>query len=103
MEAQIFDQRCTDLVDAHTALVIQQNRKLGPSNGVFERYVNPVLTAEHTPLFWRYDFDPVANPYLMERMGINSVFNAGAIEREGKCCVVARVESYHRKSLFEMT
>ncbi len=94
MDTQVFERRCKELVDAHEALIVRKNQKQTPGNGVFDRYVHPVLTADHTPLFWRYDFDPATNPYLMERMGINSVFNAGAIEWEGKCCVVARVESY---------
>jgi 4-O-beta-D-mannosyl-D-glucose phosphorylase len=57
-----------------------------------------VLTAEHTPLFWRYDLDRKTNPYLMERLGINSTFNAGAMEYEGKIVVLARVEGVDRKS-----
>ena len=36
----------------------------------------------------------------MERLGINAVFNAGAIELNGKFYVVARVEGYDRKSFF---
>ncbi|MVC24920.1 glycosidase, partial [Vibrio cholerae] len=67
-------------------------RKMAAGNGVFERYLYPALTAEHTPLVWRYDFDPRSNPYLEERMGINSVFNAGAIEHNGKIALVTRVE-----------
>lgn len=69
-------------------------------NGCFERYKNPVLTAEHIPLEWRYDFDPVSNPYRMERLGINAVFNAGAIEYNGKIALVCRVEGFDRKSFF---
>jgi len=65
---------------------------------VFDRYRHPVLTAEHTPLFWRYDFEPVANPLLLERLGINAVFNAGAIEHVGKVLLVCRVEGADRKS-----
>lgn len=103
MDMQAFERRYKELVDAHEALIVRKNQKQTPGSGVFDRYVYPVLTADHTPLFWRYDFDPKANPYLMERMGINSVFNAGAIEWEGRCCVVARVESYHRKSFFAVT
>jgi 4-O-beta-D-mannosyl-D-glucose phosphorylase len=36
----------------------------------------------------------------MERMGINAVFNAGALFHEGKFLVVARVEGADRKSFF---
>jgi len=103
MDMQAFKQRRQELIDAHEALIAQKNVKWTPSNGIFDRYIYPIATADHTPLFWRYDFDPQANPYLMERLGINSVFNAGAIEWEGKCCVVARVEGMHRKSFFAVT
>jgi len=43
-----------------------------------------VLTAEHTPLTWRYDFDHASNPHLMTRLGINCVFNVGAMDWNGK-------------------
>ena len=69
-------------------------------NGCFERYKNPVLTAEHVPLEWRYDLDPKSNPYRIERLGINAVFNAGAIEYNGKIALVCRVEGFDRKSFF---
>jgi len=69
-------------------------------NGVFTRWKNPVLTAAHVPLAWRYDFNPQTNPFLMERLGINAVLNAGAIERDGKILLVCRVEGYDRKSFF---
>ena len=69
-------------------------------NGCFERYVNPVLTAQHIPLEWRYDLNPVTNPFGMERLGINAVFNPGAIEFDGKIALVCRVEGYDRKSFF---
>ena len=69
-------------------------------NGCFERYVNPVVTAEHIPLEWRYDLDPATNPFGMERLGINAVMNSGAIEFNGKICLVCRVEGYDRKSFF---
>jgi len=71
-----------------------------PGNGIYERYERPVLTAAHTPLFWRYDLNPANNPYLMERFGINAVFNAGAIKWQGKYLVCARVEGVDRKSFF---
>ncbi|MBE5040875.1 glycoside hydrolase family 130 protein [Ructibacterium gallinarum] len=69
-------------------------------NGIFERYENPVLTNEHIPLEWRYDFDFESNPYLLERIGVNAVFNAGAIYHDNKYVVVARVEGADRKSYF---
>ena len=80
MDMQAFEKRRRELTEAHEALIARKNPKQTPSNGIFDRYIYPIATAEHTPLFWRYDFDPKTNPYLMERMGINSVFNAGAID-----------------------
>ncbi len=85
----------------HEALITRPNRvDRNRSNGLFERYENPILTAAHTPLDWRYDFDPTTNPYMMERMGINGVFNAGAMAWNGKIVLVCRVEGYDRKSFF---
>ncbi len=95
-----FDQRLTVLREQHERLIARPNRPILPGNGIFERYEHPVLTAAHTPLFWRYDLDPDANPYLMERFGINAVFNAGAIKWQGKYLVCARVEGVDRKSFF---
>ena len=59
-----------------------------------------MLTAGHTPLFWRYDLNESSNPHLLERFGINSVFNAGAIKLHNKYLLVARVEGNDRKSFF---
>ena len=69
-------------------------------NGIFDRYENPVLTNEHIPLDWRYDLNEETNPYLLERIGVNAVFNSGAIYLDGKFVLVARVEGYDRKSFF---
>ncbi|MFO7956090.1 MAG: glycosidase [Candidatus Brocadiia bacterium] len=82
--------------------LLNRPNEVGPrwSNGVFERYVNPVVTAAHTPVFWRYDLNRETNPHLMERMGINAVFNPGAIEFDDKICLMCRVEGYDRKSFF---
>ena len=81
-------------------LTKKRNRRERQNNGVLERYVNPVLTAEHTPVFWRYDLDPITNPHLMERLGVNAIFNAGAIEHNGKILIFPRVEGVDRKSFF---
>jgi 4-O-beta-D-mannosyl-D-glucose phosphorylase len=77
-----------------------RNRPQKSGNGIFDRYDNPVLTAEHTPLAWRYDFNPKSNPHLMTRLGVNCVFNVGAIELDGKIMLMARVEGWDRKSFF---
>ncbi len=69
-------------------------------NGIFDRYVNPVLTRDHAPIIWRYDIDEETNPFFEERLGINAVMNSGAIELNGKFYLVARVEGADRKSFF---
>ena len=67
-------------------------------NGFFVRYLNPVLTAAHAPVFWRYDLNYETNPHLLERLGINAAFNSGAIEFDGKIVLAVRVEGSDRKS-----
>ena len=69
-------------------------------NGIYERFLFPVLTAAHAPLEWRYDFDPATNPYLLERFGIHAAFNSGAIKLNGRYYMVVRVEGADRKSFF---
>lgn len=97
---KIYSNRLDILTKEYNALIILQNPKRLPGNGIFERYEYPILTAAHTPLEWRYDLNPETNPYLMERFGINAVFNAGAIKLNGKYLIMARVEGYDRKSFF---
>jgi 4-O-beta-D-mannosyl-D-glucose phosphorylase len=95
-----FEKRLKALRKEHEDLVGRRNSKAELSNGVYDRYVHPVLTAAHTPLFWRYDLNKLTNPYLMERFGINAVFNSGAIRLNGKYLLMARVEGVDRKSFF---
>ncbi|MDB5021577.1 MAG: glycosidase [Pedobacter sp.] len=95
-----FNKRLQKLQEAHAAFIKLPNAKIAESNGVYNRYEHPVLTAAHAPLTWRYDFNPETNPFLMERIGINAVFNAGAIKLDGKYLLVARVEALDRKSFF---
>jgi 4-O-beta-D-mannosyl-D-glucose phosphorylase len=95
-----FANRLQALQRAHEELVSKPNKKEALGNGVYDRYENPVLTASHAPLFWRYDLNPETNPYLMERFGINAVFNSGAIKLGDKYLLVARVEGLDRKSFF---
>lgn len=84
----------------HYELLSKENKKLPLGNGVFDRYLNPVITAGHVPLTWRYDFNPETNPFLMERIGVNATFNSGAIKWNGKYILVVRVEGNDRKSFF---
>ena len=80
--------------------IAKKNRKSEFYNGIYDRYEDPVLTREQIPVEWRYDLNPETNPYFMERLGVNAVFNSGAIELEGKYYLVARVEGNDRKSFF---
>ncbi|MFT2008308.1 glycosidase [Pontibacter sp. 13R65] len=95
-----FTQRLKQLQEAHQELIAKKNEKESLGNGVFNRYKNPVITAAHTPLFWRYDFNPETNPFFMERCGINAAFNPGAIKLNDKFLLVVRVEGLDRKSFF---
>jgi 4-O-beta-D-mannosyl-D-glucose phosphorylase len=95
-----FDARLQNLMRAHEELVTRRNVKAGNGNGIFDRYVNPVLTAAHAPLFWRYDFDYETNPHLLERMGVNATFNSGALAFGNKFLLAVRVEGHDRKSFF---
>jgi 4-O-beta-D-mannosyl-D-glucose phosphorylase len=61
----------------YEALITRKNKKLKDSGGIYERYKYPILTANHVPLHWRYDLNPETNPFCMERIGVNSAFNAG--------------------------
>ena len=94
-----YKEREQFLRSRHEALIGRRNEAV-EDNGVYERYRYPVVTAEHAPLEWRYDFDPVANPHLMERFGIHAAFNAGAIRLDGRYCLMVRVEGADRKSFF---
>lgn len=96
----VFNHRRHLLQTAHDELCRLANHKQALGNGIFDRYVHPVLTAAHAPLAWKYDLNPTTNPFLMERIGINAVFNAGAIKWQGKYVLVARVEGNDRKSFF---
>jgi len=97
-------QRLADLQAEFEALVSAPNAPhhslTAPGNGIYQRWRHPVVTAAHVPLDWRYDFNPAANPFMMERMGINATFNAGAMKWQGRYVVVVRVEGDDRKSFF---
>ena len=95
-----FSERLAQLNQQYHGLVSRSNEPMMPGNGIFMRYQHPVLTAAHTPLFWRYDLDVKTNPFLMERFGINGVFNAGAIKWKDRYILMARVEGWDRKSFF---
>jgi len=100
MHEEEYQERVKQLLTDHNALIERPNVKIRDTNGIVERYQYPVLTAAHTPVFWRYDLDRAQNPLLCERMGINSAFNVGAIELDEHIYLMARVEGADRKSFF---
>jgi 4-O-beta-D-mannosyl-D-glucose phosphorylase len=100
MNQQEFSKQVQGLFKHQEKLLAQRNRKASGGNGIFDRWESPVLTAAHAPIAWRYDLDRKTNPMLLERMGINATFNAGALLHDGKYLVVARVEGADRKSFF---
>ena len=96
----IFQTRFAQLKREHQALIQQQNSPAGVSNGIYQRWKYPIITADHAPIHWKYDLDETTNPFLMERLGVNATFNSGAILWEGKYLLVVRVEGVDRKSFF---
>ena len=94
-----FETRKRLIEGRFTELISRPNIAL-EGNGIYERYLNPVLTSEMVPLTWRYDFDPASNPYFMERIGVNATLNSGAIKWKDKYVLVVRVEGNDRKSFF---
>ena len=100
MDQAQFKKSVQDLIKQQERLLVRGNRKSAGGNGIFDRYEFPVLTAAHAPIVWRYDLDRKTNPFLMERIGVNAAFNAGALLHEGKFLVAVRVEGADRKSFF---
>lgn len=84
----------------HQKLIAKKNKPVSLCNGVYERYKHPVLTAQHIPLHWRYDLDIKTNPLMMERIGFNVTFNAGAMKWKDNYVLAVRVEGVDRKSFF---
>jgi len=96
----LFQERLAQLQQNYEALITRENEPEKLGNGIYKRYQYPILTAQHTPIFWRYDLNPETNPFLMERFGINATFNSGAIKLDDKYLLVVRVEGLDRKSFF---
>lgn len=95
-----FSNRLEKISGQYEALISKINEPTEETNGVFQRYSHPVLTAQHAPYKWKYDLNPHTNPFLMERIGINAVFNSAAIKFQEKYTLMARVEGSDRKSFF---
>ena len=88
------------LIENYHHLINQPNLPREENNGVYQRYQHPIITAQHAPIHWKYDLNPATNPLGLERIGINSTFNPGAIKFEGKYLLAVRVEGNDRKSFF---
>ena len=95
-----FEQEYAKQLERYNEIIERKNEKSDFYNGVVTRYKNPVLTRDHIPLFWKYDMNPRTNPMFIERLGVNAVFNSGALYKDGKYYLVARVEGNDRKSFF---
>jgi 4-O-beta-D-mannosyl-D-glucose phosphorylase len=114
-----FEKRLQWLRQQHEALLNRKNEPVTAGeavgtfryavNGIYEKYRYPVLTAEHVPLEWKYDFDEHDNPFLMQRIMCNATLNSGALKWDGpsplgtegeRYLLVVRVEGADRKSYF---
>lgn len=94
-----FQKRKAEIENEFQQLIEQKNESQSSvGNGIFVRYKNPIITASHTPIEWRYDLNENTNPLLLERIGINAAFNSGAIKWENKFILAVRVEGFDRKS-----
>jgi 4-O-beta-D-mannosyl-D-glucose phosphorylase len=100
MMKNYFNKRLANLTEDHHELIRRANEVDGVGNGIFDRYKYPILTAGHAPLFWSYDLNEKTNPFLMQRFGINGVFNAGALKWKDRYLIMARGEGWDRKSYF---
>jgi len=100
MNQELFESRKTLIRREYEALLSRKNEEIFSSNGIFCRHKYPVLTREHFPMEWRYDFNPESNPFFMERIGFNAAMNSGAIKWKGKYLLAVRGEGNDRKSFF---
>ena len=103
MKNKEFEQRLSILNKIQNKLITRPNKVIKGGNGIYDKYKYPVVTAAHTPIFWRYDMNPESNPFLMERLGINATLNSGAIELDNKTLLTVRVEGWDRKYDMRLT
>ena len=97
---KLFQERKETIRKEHEEFLNRKNEEIFSANGIFHRYKNPVLSRDHFPMEWRYDFNRETNPYFMERISFNAAFNAGAIKWKGKYLLALRCEGNDRKSFF---
>lgn len=95
-----FQEKVKMLRAHHEELLARKNEPIEWGNGIYDKYKYPIITAEHVPLEWKYDFNEHDNPYLMQRIMTNATLNSGAIKWQGKYVLVVRVEGADRKSFF---
>ena len=50
-----FKEKVKTLFAKYETLITRKNEPVENTNGVYVRYKYPVVTAAHTPVFWRYD------------------------------------------------
>lgn len=95
-----FKEKVKTLRAHHEQLLSRKNEPQQWGNGIYTRYKYPIITAEHVPLEWKYDFNEKDNPFLEQRIMCNATLNSGAIKFNDKYCLVVRVEGADRKSFF---
>ena len=100
MTKSLFEKRLENAKKQHKELITRPNKECYSTNGIYNRYQYPIVTRDHVPLHWRFDFNAETNPFFMERIGFNATFNAGAIKLNGKYLLMVRVEGNDRKSFF---
>ncbi|MCR5312538.1 MAG: glycosidase, partial [Bacteroidaceae bacterium] len=95
-----YEEKIKAVRARHEALLTRKNVPVEGGNGIYTKYQFPIITAEHTPLEWRYDFDEKSNPHFMQRIMMNATLNSGAIKWNNKYVLVVRTEGADRKSFF---
>lgn len=100
MDTSKLSAKAIELIENHELFLSKPNIPVNKTNGIYQRYEHPIITAEHAPITWRYDLDEKTNPYMMERIAVNAALNSGAIKLNGKYILMVRVEGADRKSFF---
>ncbi len=100
MKKELFENRKKTISLNFETFLSRKNEELFSINGIFSRHKYPVVTRDHFPLEWRYDFNPETNPFFMERIGFNAAMNSGAIKWKDKYLLAVRCEGNDRKSFF---
>lgn len=100
MTTNTIASKLKNLISTHNELINKKNSPVSESNGIYTRYENPIVTAKHVPIHWRYDLNPETNPNALERIGFNATLNAGAMKWKGNYVICIRVEGNDRKSFF---